>query len=57
LLEGSAEIVRTGADQPGERCERYLLGEMFLDVGGGDALLPGREATLRRSFDALRPGI
>src|SRR5258708_33182405 len=57
LPEGTTKMVWTEANQPRHSRERYLLGEMFLDVGGDHALLPGSEATPRRNFDTRRPGI
>src|SRR6266850_7226091 len=52
LLEGPAEIVRAQANQLGERGERYLLGEMLLDIGGDDTLLPRREPAPNGRLDA-----
>src|ERR1700738_3084309 len=57
LPEGATKMVWTEANQPRQSPERYLVGEMFFDVGGDHALLPGSEATPRRNFDARRPGI
>src|SRR5258708_37081610 len=57
LPEGTTKMVWTEANQPRQSRERYLLGEMFFDVGGDHALLPGSEAAPRRNFDARRPGI
>ena len=57
LPEGTTKMVRTEANQPRQSRERYLLGEMFFDVGGDHALLPGGEAAPYRNFDARRPGI
>src|SRR6266850_419042 len=57
LPEGTTTMVWTEVNQPRQSRERYLLGEMFFDVGGDHALLPGSEAAPRRNFDARRPGI
>src|ERR1700738_346704 len=54
LPEGTTKMVLTEANQPRQSRERYLLGEMLFDVGGDHALLPGREATPHRNFDARR---
>src|SRR3982074_66146 len=57
LLERPAEIVRAQPNETRERGERYLLREMFLDIGGDDPLLPAREAAPHRSFDWTDPGV
>src|SRR4029077_2830472 len=57
LLERPAEIIRTQANETRKRGERYLLGEMFLDIRGHDPLLPARKAAPHRSFDRTDPGI
>src|SRR5258708_39161921 len=54
LPEGTTKMVWTKANQPRQSRERYLLGEMFFDVGGDHALLPGSEAAPHRNF-ATRP--
>src|ERR1044072_5060989 len=55
-LEGPAEIVRTEARQPPRRRKQYRLGEMLFDVGRDGALLPGREAALRKRLIDDRHG-
>src|SRR5882757_8847184 len=58
LLEGPAEIERAEASQLRERGERYLLGQVLLDVGDHDPLLPGRETAARaRLLDPRCSGI
>src|SRR6476659_3061622 len=57
LLEGTAEIVRAQADELREGRQRYLLGKMFLDVGGDRALLPSGKSATGGSLDAWSPGI
>src|SRR3954471_24348606 len=57
LLERPAEIIGTQANETRKRGERYLLGEMFLDIRGHDPLLPARKAAPHRSFDRTDPGI
>src|SRR5712672_2275660 len=53
LPEGTTKMVWTEANQPRQSRERYLLGEMFFDVGGSHALLPGIETNkLVRQHDA-----
>ena len=43
LLESATEIIRAQPHQLRERRERNLLGQMFVDVPGHDALLPRGE--------------
>lgn len=43
LLEDTAEMIGAEAHESGEFLERYPLGEMFLDISGDRALLPGGE--------------
>ena len=57
LLKRAAEIIRTQTNETRERGERYLFGEMFLDIGGDDPLLPAGEAAPHRSFNRTDPGI
>src|SRR3954447_5661240 len=57
LLERAAEIVRAQTNETRERGEWYLLGKMFLDIRGGDPLLPAREAAPHRSFHRTDPGV
>src|SRR3979490_2362623 len=56
LPEGPTKRVGTEANQPRQSRKRYLLSEMFFDVGGDHSLLPGSEAAPHRNFDAWRPG-
>src|SRR5882762_9555970 len=55
--EGPTKMVWAEAYQPRQSRDRYLLGEMFFDVAGDHALLPGSEAAPHRNFDAWGPGI
>ena len=55
LFERPAEIVPAQANELCERGEWYLFGQMLLDVGGDDPLLPGGETAARGN--ALGPGI
>ena len=57
LLERPAEIVRTQANKLRESPERYLLGEVLLDVGRNRPLLPGSEAAPSGRSDAWGPGV
>src|SRR5260221_8765215 len=55
LLERSAEMIGAQANKLRQRGERYLSGDVFFDVSGHTALLPGSEAAARRRFCAA-PG-
>src|SRR5258706_1813684 len=55
--EGPTKMVWAEAYLPRQSRDRYLLGEMFFDVAGDHALLPGSEAAPHRNFDAWGPGI
>src|SRR5262245_28398799 len=57
LLEGSAEVVRTQTSKLRERAERNLLGQVLLDVGGDDPLLPGGEGPSNLAVAARHPAI
>src|SRR5260370_39531681 len=54
---GITKKLSSGANRSRQIRELYLLGEMFFDVGGDHALLPGSEAAPYRNFDARRRGI
>src|SRR5438309_885009 len=57
LLEGSAEMIRAQANEARQRGERYLFGDVFFNVSGYSALLPGSETAARRRFGATRAAI
>src|SRR5260221_10634393 len=54
LLERPAEMIGAQANKLRQRGERYLFGDVFFDVSGHAALLPGGEAAARWRFGATR---
>src|SRR5438270_1036947 len=57
LLERTAEVISAQPREPGESCERYLLGQMFVDICGYEPLLPGGKPAPNRSFRARSSAI
>src|SRR5258706_10650642 len=55
-LEGPAEMIRAQPNAVREGGKRYLLGDVFFDIGGHDPLLPGGETAARRRVASAPTG-
>src|SRR5262249_25000371 len=55
LLEYSREMTRAQTNEVCQRGKRYLLVDVFLDIGGDDPLLPGCEAAPGFRLNAGHP--
>jgi hypothetical protein len=55
LLEHPAEMIRAQTNELRQRANRYLLIEMFLDIGSGESLLPRCKATLELRLNTGHP--
>src|SRR4029450_11511509 len=56
-FERPAEMIGAQPNEARQGGERYLLGNVFFDIRGYDALLPGSETAACGRFDAARAGV